>query len=135
MAMPVQRSAGRLGAVAGAGFVVLDLVGGVMHGSEPSPTATAAAITAYYRHHHSAVIASLLIGAISSLLLLLVAVALADRLRASGRRVAASTVLASFAAGMAATMVSGGIEIGLAQTAAHTSNPSFVRERSAGWSP
>jgi hypothetical protein len=82
----VQLSPGRLGALAGVGFVVLNLVGGFVHGSEPSLSASAAAITAYYRHHHGAVITSLLMDAISSLLLLLVAIVLADLLRGSGRR-------------------------------------------------
>jgi len=81
--MPINRNAGRLGAIAGVAFVVLNLVGGIVHGSEPSPTASAAVITAYYRHHRSAVIAALLMAAVSSLLLLIVAVVLADRLRAS----------------------------------------------------
>jgi hypothetical protein len=125
--MSGSRSAGRLAAVAGVGFVVLNLAGGVIHGSEPDPTASVAAITAFYRHHHSAIIGSLLVGAIASLFLLLVAVVVADRLRAADRRLAAAVVLASFAAGMAASILSGAVEIGLAQTAVHTSNPSFVR--------
>jgi hypothetical protein len=128
MLMPVNRKAGRLGAIAGVAFVVLNLVGGVVHGSEPSLSASAAAITAYYRHHHSAIIGSLLVGgAIASVLLLVVALVLADRLRGAGRRLTGATVLATFTAGMAASVLSGAIEIGLAQTAAHTVNPSYVR--------
>ena len=130
--MSVKLSPGRLGALAGVAYVVLNLVGGIVHGSEPSLNASAAAITAYYRHHHSAVITSLLMAAISSLLLLLVAIVLADRLRNSGRRIAAATVLATYAGAVAASMVSGAIEIGLAQTAAHTTNPSFV-QGAFGW--
>jgi hypothetical protein len=130
--MPINRNAGRLGATAGVAFVVLNLVGGIVHGSEPSPTASAAVITAYYRHHHSAVIAALLMAAVSSLLLLIVAAVLADRLRASGRQLAAAIVLASFAAGMAASILSGAVEIGIAQTAVHSPNPSFV-QGAYGW--
>ena len=130
--MNAPRNAGRLGALAAVGFVVLNLVGGIIHGSEPSLNASAPAITAFYRHHHSAVITSLLMAAVSSLLLLLVAIVLADRLRSSGRRIVAATVIATYAGAVAASMVSGGIEIGLAQTAAHTANPTFV-QGAFGW--
>jgi hypothetical protein len=125
--MPVNRNPGRVGAIAGVGFVVLNLVGGVVHGSEPSLSASAAAITAFYRQHQSAVIASLLLGALSSLLLLVAGLVLADRLRDFGRRLSGAVVLASFAAGMAASILSGCVEIGVAQTAVHTANPSFVQ--------
>jgi hypothetical protein len=126
------RNARRLGPIAGVGFVVLNLAGGIIHGSEPSLDASAAAITAFYRHNHSAIIFSLLMGAIASLLLLLIGIVVADQLRASGRNLAGATVLASYTAAMAASILSGCLEIGLAQVAAHRSNPSFV-QGAFGW--
>lgn len=124
MTAPV--NARRLAALAGVAFVILDIAGGVIHGSPPSLTASAAQITHFYRAHHSAVIVSLLMAAIASVLLIVWAAVLAGELRTAGRRAAAGVLLASMAALAAVSVLSGGIEIGVAQTAVHSTNPSFV---------
>jgi len=125
--MTVNFSHRRLAALAGLAFVVLLIGGGVIHGSSPGLDATAAQIASYYRDHHSAVVASLLMATIASVLLLFLAATVAADLFAPERRVAAGTLLASITAASAVAVLSGGVEIGLAQTAMHSPAPGFLR--------
>jgi hypothetical protein len=123
-----QLSARRLGALAGLVAVVLDIAGGVVHGSPPALTATTATITNFYRAHHSAVLTSLIMAAIGFVLLIPWASALAGELRDAGRQVAAGTLLASIAGAAAVSVLCGGFELGVAQAAARrTIDPGFIR--------
>jgi hypothetical protein len=123
-----QLKARRLGALAGLSVVVLILVGGVVHGSPPAPTASAATITSFYRAHHAAVLVSLLMAAAGFVVLLVWASVLAVELRAAGRSAAAGTLLASITAAAAVSVLSGGVEVGVAQAAVRRSiDPGFVR--------
>jgi hypothetical protein len=117
----------RLAALAGLAFVVLLVGGGVIHGSSPGLDATAAQIGNYYRDHHSAVLLSLLMAAVASVLLIFLTATVAAEFVASGRRVAAGTLLASITAASAVAVLSGGVEVGLAQTAVHAPAPGFLR--------
>ncbi len=118
---------GRLGALAGLTFVVLDIGGGVVHGSPPRLDATAPQVTAFYRDHHSAVLISLVLAAIGFVALLVMAAVVAGEFFAAGRRVAAGALLASIAAAAAVSILSGGVEIGVAQLAVHSNSAGFVR--------
>ena len=121
-------SSRRLGALAGLVFVVLDIGGGVVHGSPPSPYATAAKITSFYREHHSAVLVSLVSAAIGFVVLIAWASVLTTELRAAGRHAAAGTLLASITGAAAVSVLSGGVEVGVAQAAVHSSpDPEFAR--------
>jgi hypothetical protein len=115
-----------LAALAGLAFVVLLVGGGVVHGSSPGLNATATQIASFYRAHHSAVVVSILMAAVSSVLLIFLAASVAAELGASGRRVAAGTLLASITAASAVAVLSGGVEIGLAQAAVHSPAPGFL---------
>ena len=54
----------RLGAGAGIGFIVLDVLGGAISGASPALTATAAKITHYYAAHHSSLLAGAIVMAL-----------------------------------------------------------------------
>lgn len=120
-------NSGRIAALAGLAFVVLVIAGGVVHGSPPSPNATAAQITHFYLQHHSAVIVSLVMASMGFVLLIVVAVVLASELRAAGRTAAAATLLASITGAAAVSVLTGGIEVGVAQAAVSSTGPQFVR--------
>lgn len=127
-AMTAQFGPRRLAAFAGLVFVVLDIGGGVVHGSPPNATATAATITRFYREHHSAVLVSLVMAAIGFVVLIAWASVVALELRTAGRRVASATLLASITGAAAVSVLSGGVEVGVAQAAAVRSiDPGFVR--------
>ena len=117
----------RLGALAGVVFVVLVIGGGVVHGSPPSATATAAKVTGFYREHHSSVLVSLLLAAVGFVVLIVWASALASELRAASRYVAAGTLLASITGAAAVSVLSGGVEVGVAQAAVRSVDPEFIR--------
>lgn len=90
--------AGRLTALAGAGFAVLTAVGFAVIGPNPDSATPAPEITAFYAAHHGQLYLGGILLAYAAILLALFGVAIWDRTRRTGQRpVAAGTALAGTA--------------------------------------
>jgi hypothetical protein len=96
---------GRLGAIAGIGFIVLTAIGDALAGSMPSTGDSGAKIASFFDDHHQAVVAGAVLTGIAAPLFLAFASALALRLRAAGPGLAPALFFGSALVGVSLGIV------------------------------
>jgi hypothetical protein len=117
----------RLGAGAGVAFIVLYIVSGVIQGSTPSYTASAAKITHYYVSNHGSILAGVLIAGLAAPLFVAWGATLAWRLWRGGAPLAGGIVLGCLAAGIGMATVAQVFSAGIDQAAVGPKDPGFVQ--------